>query len=64
LLATPAPPNVQKHRLRNQYDPEVWDLRKRRKTAKMENCVVSQWNRWVATDVHLNQRLTYKPFFT
>ena len=26
-----------------------------RKTAKVENCFSSQWNRWVATDIHLDQ---------
>jgi hypothetical protein len=25
-----------------------------KKTAKMENCALSQWNRWVATDIHLD----------
>jgi hypothetical protein len=25
-----------------------------RKTAKVENCFSSKWNRWVATDIHLD----------
>jgi hypothetical protein len=35
---------------------EVQDLKKCRKTAKMENCALSQWNRWVATDIHVDQQ--------
>jgi hypothetical protein len=34
---------------------EVWDPKNCRKTAKVENFVMSLWNRWVATDVHLDQ---------
>jgi hypothetical protein len=37
--------------------PEVQDPKKCRKTAKMENCALSQWNRWVATDIHLDNLL-------
>jgi hypothetical protein len=35
---------------------KVQDTKKCRKNAKMENCTLSQWNRWVATDIHLYQR--------
>jgi hypothetical protein len=34
---------------------KVHDPKKCRKTAKMENCALSQWNRWVAIDIHLDQ---------
>jgi len=33
--------------------PEFQDPKKCRKTAKMENYALSQWNRWVSTNVHL-----------
>jgi hypothetical protein len=32
-----------------------------RKTAKVENCFSSQWNRWVATDIHLDHKTTRGP---
>ena len=34
---------------------EVWNLKNCRKPAKVENRFIIQWNRWVATDIHLDQ---------
>jgi hypothetical protein len=34
---------------------EVQDLKNRRKTVKVETHVLSQWNRWVATNLCLDQ---------
>jgi len=35
--------------------PKVWDPKICRKTAKVKNFVLIQWNKWVATDIHLDQ---------
>jgi hypothetical protein len=35
--------------------PEVQDSKNHRKTTKVETPVLSQWNRWMATDFLLDQ---------
>ena len=40
--------------------PEVWNPKNFRKMAKVENCFLSQWNRYVATDIHLDQSSLFR----
>jgi hypothetical protein len=37
---------------------EVWDPKKCKQTVKMEKCSLSQWNRWVATNIYTDCTLT------
>jgi hypothetical protein len=50
--------------LRASKRPQKFETQKTvEKTAKVENCFLSQWNRWVSNDIHMDQidsKIMYK----
>jgi hypothetical protein len=42
--------------------PKIWDPKTVKTTAKMENCSLSQWNRWVAIDIQLDHNAQIREY--